>query len=94
MERDLHALIDPKQPLPCSLGVVARQSRLEALARIERERKNELLWFEQSFPITFHSRVAWRRFSLRHARHDRAPDAECRGGSHREASPEREAAEP
>jgi hypothetical protein len=49
MERDLYALIDPKQPLPCSLGVVARQSRLDALARIEQERKERTLWFEQSF---------------------------------------------
>jgi hypothetical protein len=30
-------LVDPRNPLPCSLGVVAPESRVEDLARIERE---------------------------------------------------------
>lgn len=37
--RDLYVLVDPKRPLPCSLGVVVRQSRIETLAAVEREGK-------------------------------------------------------
>jgi hypothetical protein len=41
-KRDLYVLVDPKQPLPCSLGVVVRQSRIDQLGEIERSGEEHL----------------------------------------------------